>query len=244
MSWFKNTAGDNTTMSNSSFDLKSPLPAAPSRNEFRSSLDRTSLETKAALEAKGPFAARSPIEAKSPVEAKSSADAKSAVDAKVEVDAKAQPDAKSTAVEAKPIVSVFGASLRFKGELRADEDFTLQGRIEGSIHHTQNLTIGTDGVVKGDSRARNIIVDGTIEGDLYALESIAIRPTAKVQGNLMAPRVSIADGASFNGKVDMATAARAARSIADRQASAPAEAAVVLDDRAVEQVLLTGSGGQ
>jgi cytoskeletal protein CcmA (bactofilin family) len=238
MSWFKNTAGDNTTMSNSSFDLKSPLPPPPPRNEFRSSLDRAALETKAALEGRGPMEMRSPVEAKSTVEAKS------AVDAKAAVDAKSSAEVKATTVEAKPIVSVFGASLRFKGELRADEDFTLQGRIEGSIHHTQNLTIGTDGVVKGDSRARNIIVDGTIEGDLYALESIAIRPTAKVQGNLMAPRVSIADGASFNGKVDMATAARAARSIADRQATAPAEAAAVLDDRSAEQVLLAGAGGQ
>jgi cytoskeletal protein CcmA (bactofilin family) len=138
------------------------------------------------------------------------------------------------AVEPKPATSVFGATLRFKGELRADEDFVLQGRIEGSIHHTQNLTIGTDGVVKGDSRARTIVVEGTVEGDLYALESISIRPTAKVLGNLLAPRVAIADGANFNGKVDMATAAKAARSIVDRQAAS------ALDDRAVDQVLSAG----
>ena len=116
----------------------------------------------------------------------------------------------------------------------------MQGRIEGSIHHTQNLTIGTDGVVKGDSRARNIIVDGTIDGDLFALESISIRPTAKVQGNLMAPRVSIADGASFNGKIDMATAARAARNITDRQ-SAPSHEGPALADTVVEKVLMTGA---
>ena len=137
--------------------------------------------------------------------------------------------------EPRSTTSVFGATLRFKGELRADEDFVLQGRIEGSIHHTQNLTIGTDGVVKGDSRARTIVVEGTVEGDLYALESISIRPTAKVLGNLLAPRVSIADGANFNGKVDMATAAKAARSIADRQA------AHALDERTVEQVLTAGA---
>ncbi len=144
------------------------------------------------------------------------------------------PEARTVA-EPKAGTSVFGATLRFKGELRADEDFVLQGRIEGSIHHTQNLTIGTDGVVKGDSRARTIVVEGTVEGDLYALESISIRPTAKVLGNLLAPRVSIADGANFNGKVDMATAAKAARSIADRQA------ATALDERAVDQVLTGGA---
>jgi cytoskeletal protein CcmA (bactofilin family) len=150
------------------------------------------------------------------------------------VEATPAPEARPT-VESKSTTSVFGATLRFKGELRADEDFVLQGRIEGSIHHTQNLTIGTDGVVKGDSRARTIVVEGTVEGDLYALESISIRPTAKVLGNLLAPRVSIADGANFNGKVDMATAAKAARSITDRQA------ANALDERAVDQVLTAGA---
>ncbi len=152
------------------------------------------------------------------------------VDPQPAIDAKAATEPRSTA-------SVFGATLRFKGELRAEEDFILQGRIEGSIHHTQNLTIGTDGVVKGDSRARSIIVEGTVEGDLYALESISIRPTARVQGNLLAPRVAIADGATFNGKVDMATATRAARSIADRLSAA------ALDERAVEQVLASGTHG-
>jgi cytoskeletal protein CcmA (bactofilin family) len=150
----------------------------------------------------------------------------------IRAESKAAPIAKP---ETDAPSSVFGPTLRFKGELRADEDFVMQGQIEGSIHHTQNLTIGTDGVVKGDSRARTIIVDGTVVGDLYALESICIRPTAKVQGNLMAPRVSLADGAYFNGKIDMATATRAARSIADQRPSTPTEELIV------EQVLLTGT---
>jgi len=116
-----------------------------------------------------------------------------------------------------PRTTILGATLRFRGELRAEEDFTLQGRIEGSIHHTQNLTIGPDGTVKGDSRARSIVVEGTVEGDLYALESISIRTTARVTGNLFAPRVSIQDGANFNGRIDMATASKAAKSVIERQ---------------------------
>jgi cytoskeletal protein CcmA (bactofilin family) len=126
--------------------------------------------------------------------------------------------------------SVLGATLVFKGELRADEDFVLQGRVEGSIQHSKNLTIGTEGFVKGDSRASTIIVDGTIEGDLYALDSISLRATAKVQGNLLAPRISIADGATFNGKVDMASATRAVRHMSGRQASLP-------EERTVEHIL-------
>jgi cytoskeletal protein CcmA (bactofilin family) len=157
-------------------------------------------------------------------------------DTKPMTDGRPAPDSKAAAAQ-ETGVSVLGATLQFKGELRADEDFVLQGRVEGSIHHSQNLTIGTDGSVKGDSRALTIVVEGTIEGDLYALESISLRPTAKVQGNLLAPRVSIADGACFNGKVDMASATRAVRKI-ERHAPVTADAA------AAEQLLLAAEHGQ
>ena len=230
MAWFKNTAGENAPMSSPSFDKRTPRETFPDPRLAEFDLKSPLPGTPAAAAPRATTTA--PVEAK-PAELKA-ADVKS-------------PEVKSADLkpiaEPKPTGSVFGPTLRFKGELRADEDFVMQGRIEGSIHHTQNLTIGTDGVVKGDSRARNIIVDGTIDGDLYALESICIRPTAKVQGNLMAPRVSIADGASFNGKIDMATAARAARSIADRQSS-PSHDSAAVEDTVVEKMLMGGGAAE
>jgi len=61
-----------------------------------------------------------------------------------------KPATPSGAVSDEPVQgSVLGATLRFRGELRADEDFVLQRHVEGSIHHSKNLTIGTDGMVKG-----------------------------------------------------------------------------------------------
>src|SRR5579863_8469398 len=72
------------------------------------------------------------------------------------------------APEAAPKVSVLGPTLRFRGELSAQEDLIIQGSVEGSITHTQSLTVGTDGTMKGDIRARVIVVDGKVEGDLYA----------------------------------------------------------------------------
>ena len=100
-------------------------------------------------------------------------------------------------------VSVLGPTLRFRGELSAQEDLIVQGSVEGSITHTQSLTIGTDGTMKGDIRARVIVIDGKVEGDLYATESVSIRATAKVKGNVFAPRVGISDGAFFQGQIDM-----------------------------------------
>src|SRR5262252_3017670 len=93
--------------------------------------------------------------------------------------------------------SVLGKTLIFKGELSADEDLILQGRVEGSIHHTQSLTVGVDGVVIGDTHARSIVVEGTVEGDLRASVSVLVMATAKVRGNIAAPRVGITEGANF-----------------------------------------------
>jgi hypothetical protein len=56
--------------------------------------------------------------------------------------------------------SVLGPTLRFRGELSAQEDLIVQGSVEGSITHTQSPTIGTDGTMKGDIRARVIVIDG------------------------------------------------------------------------------------
>jgi len=99
-----------------------------------------------------------------------------------------------------------GKLLRFKGEMSADEDLVFLGRMDGSISHTAGLTIGVGGVVVGNLRARLLVIKGTIEGDLEASESIVITPTAIVTGDLAAPRISIVEGATFNGSVRMTRA--------------------------------------
>src|SRR5579864_8006655 len=135
------------------------------------------------------------------------------------------------APEAAPRVSVLGPTLRFRGELSAQEDLIIQGSVEGSITHTQSLTVGTDGTMKGDIRARVIVIDGKVEGDLYATESVNIRATAKVKGNVFAPRVGISEGAFFQGQIEMQPSGAAVQehSASLRQAalSPPIEAAGV-----------------
>jgi cytoskeletal protein CcmA (bactofilin family) len=98
---------------------------------------------------------------------------------------------------------VLGPTLHFKGELYGEEDLEFQGQIEGSIEHTRSLSIGKEGGVKGNIRAKFVIIEGKVEGDVYATESVSIRANAKVIGNIFAPRVGIADGAHFTGRIDM-----------------------------------------
>jgi len=95
--------------------------------------------------------------------------------------------------------SVLGPTIYFKGDLSADEDLLM----EGSVTHSQRLTVGPQGTVKANIRAQLIVVEGTVEGDLTAEKSIVVKETAKVCGNMVAPTVSILEGASFSGNIDM-----------------------------------------
>jgi cytoskeletal protein CcmA (bactofilin family) len=105
--------------------------------------------------------------------------------------------------------SILGPTLRFKGELHADEELLIQGHVEGSITHSQRLTVCGQGIVKANIRAQIIAVEGTVEGDLQADKSVQVKETARVKGNIYSPNVSIVDGAKFNGKIDMEVAKRA-----------------------------------
>ena len=99
--------------------------------------------------------------------------------------------------------SILGPTIQFKGELSAEEDLIIQGTIEGSITHTQRLTIGAGGTVRANVEAQLVVVEGTIEGDVRAEKSVAVRETARMTGNITAPSVTILQGATFNGSVDM-----------------------------------------
>jgi cytoskeletal protein CcmA (bactofilin family) len=104
-------------------------------------------------------------------------------------------------------VPVLGKTLLFRGELTAEEDVILQGRVEGSIRHARNLVIGTDGSVLGDVYANHLTVEGLVEGDLHCNEAVVVHATAQVRGNIFAPRVGIMEGALFNGRIEMEPAA-------------------------------------
>ena len=100
-------------------------------------------------------------------------------------------------------VSVLGPTLHFKGELHADEELLIKGRIEGSITHSQRVTVCPEGTVTANVRAQVIVVEGTLTGDLQAEKSVMVKETARLRGNITAPNVSIVEGAHFNGGIDM-----------------------------------------
>jgi cytoskeletal protein CcmA (bactofilin family) len=100
-------------------------------------------------------------------------------------------------------VSVLGPTLKFRGELSADEDLLLRGRVEGLINHTASLRIGNEGSVRGNITARQITVEGEVEGDIHGGESVTVKSSATVTGNIYSPAVSLIEGAHFKGTIDM-----------------------------------------
>jgi cytoskeletal protein CcmA (bactofilin family) len=100
--------------------------------------------------------------------------------------------------------ATIGRSITINGEVTGDEDLLIQGKVEGSIELKQQaITVGQEGRVTAAITGRTIIVEGQVEGDLKADEQVILRATAKVQGDIAAPRVVLEDGANFSGGVDM-----------------------------------------
>jgi cytoskeletal protein CcmA (bactofilin family) len=107
-------------------------------------------------------------------------------------------------VQGPAAVSVIGESLYFKGELSAGEDLIIEGTVEGRINQGKCcLTLKPNGRILADVNATKIFIDGTVQGDLRATVSVTIRASGDVTGNIVAPRVAIEDGATFNGTVEM-----------------------------------------
>jgi cytoskeletal protein CcmA (bactofilin family) len=99
--------------------------------------------------------------------------------------------------------SILGPTLKFKGELTANEDLLIQGQIEGSIKHTSNLTIGEEGKIKADVTAEHISIEGSVNGDLTGSKAVVVKESANVKGNIYSPIVTLREGSTFNGNIDM-----------------------------------------
>lgn len=104
--------------------------------------------------------------------------------------------------------AVIGRSIQINGDLRGNEDLRIEGDVSGTVElRNSALTIGKEGKVKADVYAKSIAVDGETKGDLYATDGVSVHVNARVQGNIIAPRVSIEDGAHFRGSIEMDPAA-------------------------------------
>jgi cytoskeletal protein CcmA (bactofilin family) len=119
-----------------------------------------------------------------------------------------QPQASTPTIPARPLeerraVAWVGKSVVFKGDLISLEDMTIDGCVEGSIEvRDHSLTIGPDAHIRADVVAKVVTVLGAVTGTITAGETVDIRETGSVEGNITSRCLAMADGAVLRGRVD------------------------------------------
>jgi cytoskeletal protein CcmA (bactofilin family) len=99
-------------------------------------------------------------------------------------------------------VAWVGKSVVFKGDLSSSEDMAIDGRVEGTIDVRGHvLTIGPDATIRATIVAGTVTVLGAVNGTITADNKVEIRPGASVEGDIVAPRLAVADGAILCGRV-------------------------------------------
>ena len=98
-----------------------------------------------------------------------------------------------------------GTSVRVEGKVISTEDLTIDGHVEGSIKlGDHSLTIGPSATINADLVAKNITISGAVTGNVRAREQLDVRATGSVVGDIVAPRLVMAEGAVITGQVDVA----------------------------------------
>jgi cytoskeletal protein CcmA (bactofilin family) len=117
--------------------------------------------------------------------------------------------------------AVLGKSVIVKGQIYSREDLTIDGEVEGTVELQEHrLTVGPNGKVMASVKAREIVVLGTIHGNVETTDKIDIRKEAKLVGDIKTARIVIEDGAYFKGNIDIVRA-EAPRPVAAPQPAAP-----------------------
>ena len=99
--------------------------------------------------------------------------------------------------------AAIGSSMRIKGDIRTNEELLIDGEVEGLVESHSILTVGRNGKVRANIKAREVIVFGKVQGNVDVVEKIAIREQGSLVGDIKTAGISIDDGAYFKGSIDI-----------------------------------------
>jgi cytoskeletal protein CcmA (bactofilin family) len=100
--------------------------------------------------------------------------------------------------------AIIGPSITIKGDVSGGENLLVEGTIEGEIRiPAHEVTVGMAGKVSANIKARTVRIEGNVRGDISGEEKVVIAKQGNVRGNIVAPRVTLEDGAIFKGSIDM-----------------------------------------
>lgn len=96
-----------------------------------------------------------------------------------------------------------GPGVRIQGEISADAEIVVDGEVQGRLDLKQNLVVGPKGVVNGDIVAQSVQVGGKVVGNVRGIDRFELLQSGRIEGDVVSPRVVIAEGAFFKGNVEM-----------------------------------------
>jgi cytoskeletal protein CcmA (bactofilin family) len=100
--------------------------------------------------------------------------------------------------------TILGRTIVLRGQLSGNGDLLIEGQFDGNISLEDHcLTVGPDGQVKAEIHARQVVVMGSITGNITARDKVEIRRTGRVLGDLRAAGIAIEDGAYFKGSIEI-----------------------------------------
>jgi cytoskeletal protein CcmA (bactofilin family) len=99
--------------------------------------------------------------------------------------------------------TVIGEGLSIEGDLSSDEEVVVHGSVRGKLTTSDQVSVGSTGVVLADVSGSSVGIAGQLTGDVTASERVDLQAGGRLVGDIKAPRFTIADGASFKGNVDM-----------------------------------------
>ena len=100
-------------------------------------------------------------------------------------------------------LNMVGRGTSIKGDLKASSSVRVDGDVRGKIDCEDLVTIGSTGSVDGDVKAKNIVVGGKCNGNLYAQEKLVLESKSVVKGEIVAKRLVVDEGAIFDGACGM-----------------------------------------
>ena len=99
-----------------------------------------------------------------------------------------------------------GGSILVKGDVVSTEDLVIDGQVQGTIEiGDHSLTIGSGAAVVADLVAKNITISGQLKGDVVGSGTVELKSSARVEGDINAPKFMMEEGATLSGKVDTGT---------------------------------------
>jgi cytoskeletal protein CcmA (bactofilin family) len=112
--------------------------------------------------------------------------------------------------------STIGTGLKIRGDISGNSNLVIEGDVQGKVQMANGrVTVGATGRVRADIEAVEIFIDGDVQGNLKASDSVRLGATSHVQGSILTRRIAIDDGARLRGKVEMIRANDSASAFAD-----------------------------